>query len=149
MIISKVMEFLSFNKNLEKLKKFDRSACLGIVYDSNIGFELFLIGSNFLGPVIVMTRQLTLKSRLREVGGPPSLSSVTGRQLTLRGGVESGGRDPPLTRPLKSGGLRRAPCRPALLNFTVNFKREKLVEVTGQGMLSCRNEMFSIQFCVD
>jgi hypothetical protein len=50
---------------------------------------------DFLGPVLVSRRQLTLKRRLRYVGGPPSLASVTGRQLTLRGRVESGGRDPP------------------------------------------------------
>ena len=46
-IINKVIEFWIFWQNLEKIQKFDRSACLCIVYDSNIGFEPFLIGSTF------------------------------------------------------------------------------------------------------
>ena len=104
---------------------------------------------DFLGPVIVSTGQLTLKVRLRKVGGPPSLASVTVRQLTLRGRVESGGRDPPLTPPFQSAGLLRAAARLSHSHFTVNFKLEKLIEVTGQHMLTCRNEMFSIQFCID
>jgi hypothetical protein len=53
------------------MKKFDRGACLGIVYESILPFEQFLIGLNFLVPFIVMDWQLTLKSGLREKGGPP------------------------------------------------------------------------------
>ena len=71
MIINKVIDFRSFYKNLLKMKKFDRGACLGIVYESILPFEQFLIGVNFLVPVIVMDWQLTLKSGLREKGGPP------------------------------------------------------------------------------
>ena len=55
---------------------------------------------------------------------------------------------PPLTLPLRSGGLLRAAARLHSTHFTVNFKVDYLIEVTGQGMLVCRNEMFSIQFCI-
>ena len=41
------MEFRSFNQKLVKIQKFDSSTPLGIVYDSNIRFESFLIGLNF------------------------------------------------------------------------------------------------------
>ena len=53
------------------MKKFDYTQALGIVYDSILPFQQFLIGLNFLVPVIVMDWQLTLKSGLREKGGPP------------------------------------------------------------------------------
>ena len=41
------MEFRSFYQKLVKMKKIDSSTPLGIVYDSNIRFESFLIGLNF------------------------------------------------------------------------------------------------------
>ena len=47
MIISKVIDFRSFSKNLLKIQKFDRGACLGIVYESILRFEQFLIDIKF------------------------------------------------------------------------------------------------------
>ena len=47
MIISKVIDFRSFYKNLEKIRKIDRGACLGIAYDSILRFEQFLIDIKF------------------------------------------------------------------------------------------------------
>jgi hypothetical protein len=47
MIISKVIEFKSFYKNLEKIRKIDHSQALGIVYDSILPFEQFLIDIKF------------------------------------------------------------------------------------------------------
>jgi hypothetical protein len=47
MIINKVIDFRSFYKNLEKIRKIDHSRCLGIVYDSILRFEQFLIEVKF------------------------------------------------------------------------------------------------------
>jgi hypothetical protein len=47
MIINKVIDFRSFSKNLLKIQKFDRGACLGIVYESILPFEQFLIEVKF------------------------------------------------------------------------------------------------------
>jgi hypothetical protein len=47
MIIGKDIDFRSFYKNLEKIRKIDQSRCLGIVYDSILPFEQFLIDIKF------------------------------------------------------------------------------------------------------
>jgi hypothetical protein len=47
MIISKVIDFRSFYKNLEKIRKIDHGQGLGIVYDSILPFEQFLSGMKF------------------------------------------------------------------------------------------------------
>jgi hypothetical protein len=61
MIISKVIEFRSFYKNLEKIKKFDHSRCLGIVYDSILPFEEILIEVKFRSDLEIF--------RVREASG--------------------------------------------------------------------------------
>jgi hypothetical protein len=47
MIISKVIDFRSFYKNLKKIQKIDHSQALGIVYDSILPFQQFLIDIKF------------------------------------------------------------------------------------------------------
>jgi hypothetical protein len=47
MIISKVIDFRSFYKNLKKIQKIDHSQALGIVYDSILPFQQFLIEVKF------------------------------------------------------------------------------------------------------
>jgi hypothetical protein len=110
MIISKVIDFRSFYKNLLKIQKFDRGACLGIVYESILPFQQFLIGLNFLVPVIVMSLELTLICRLREKGGPPCTHSSHWAAADAQKPVTAGGRDPPSLGPSTQAGscARRA-----------------------------------------
>jgi hypothetical protein len=84
MIISKVIDFRSFYKNLEKIRKIDHGQGLGIVYDSILPFEQFLIGIKFPSDLEIF--------RVREAGWedwaaahqrPPSFNGSWGYLLTF------------------------------------------------------------------
>jgi hypothetical protein len=119
MIIGKDIDFRSFYQNLRKIRKIDHSRCLGIVYDSILPFEQFLIGVNF-DP----SAEAHMPAPREERSPPQSVMQVAGVWRSEAGRLRRPW--PPLTRPPHSGGLLRAAGRPTTNQVTVNFKLEYL-----------------------